>query len=163
MFVTTGEAVAVVWTMNGVAVGVLSLWHLMAVMTTTTVMITRIAAPPEPIIGILKSSMESKMEEESSSEGSNNTLLRANTVSLKFNLSSFQCCSMISMRSLEKCTTCVSLDLIGMELQLIRVDSSEHARGRRSLVFEDMVHSFEGFVVFDGQISVMVRLPSMMK
>ena len=130
VFVTTEEAVAVVWTMNGVAVEVLSLRHLMAVMTTTTVMITRIAAPPEPIIGILKSSMESKMEEESSSEGSNNTLLRANTVSLKFNLSSFQCCSMISMRSLEKCTTCVSLDLMGMELQLIRVDSSEHARGR---------------------------------
>ena len=118
--------------------------HLMAVMTTTTVMTTRIAATPEPMIGILKSSIESrKEEEESSSEESNDTLLRAKTVSLNFNFPSFQFCSMISMRSLEKCTTCVSPDLMGMELQLIRVDSSEHARGRQSLVFEDMVHSFD--------------------
>ena len=67
MFVTTGEAVAVVWTMNGVAAGVLSFWHLMAVMTTTTIMTTIIAALPEPMIGTLKLSKESRKEEEESS------------------------------------------------------------------------------------------------
>ena len=67
--VTTGEDVAVVWTMNGVAAGVLSFWHLMAVMMMTTIMTTVTAAPPEPMIGTLKLSRESKNEEvESSAE-----------------------------------------------------------------------------------------------
>ena len=146
--VTTGEVVAVVWTMTGVAAGVFSLWHLMAVMMMITTMITVTAAPPEPMIGTLKLSRESRKEEVGSSvEESTVTLLRAKTVSLKFSFPSFQCCSMILMRWLEKCTTCVSPDLIGMELQLMRVDWSEQARGSRSFVSEEMIHSFEGFVV----------------
>ena len=44
---------------------------------------------------------------------------------------------------------------MGMELQLMRVDWSELARGRRSLVSDEIVH----FVVLEGQISVIVRLP----
>ena len=42
-----------------------------------------------------------------------------------------------------------------MELQLMRVDWSEQARGRRSLVSDEIVH----FVVLEGQISVIVWLP----
>ena len=36
-------------------------------------------------------------------------------------------------------------------------------RGSRSLVSEKMVHSVEGFVVLEGQVSVTVRLPSRRK
>ena len=142
--------------MNGVCGGVLPLWHLMAVMMTIITMAIVMAAPPDPMMGVLKSSRESRKEEvESSDEESTVILLRAKTVSLKSNFSSFQCCSMICIRWLEKWTTCVSPDLMGMELQLMRVDWSEQARGKRSLVLEEMVH----LVVLDGQISVIVRLP----
>ena len=142
--------------MNGVGGGVLPLWHLMAAMMMIITMATVIAAPPDPMMGILKLSRDSRNEElESSDEESTVTLLLAKIVLLKSNFSSFQCCSMICIRWLEKCTTCVSPDLMGMELQLMRVDWSEQARGRRSFVSEEMVH----FVVLDGQISVIVRLP----
>ena len=74
--VTTGEVVAVVWTMTGVAAGVFSLWHLMAVMMMITIMTTVTAAPPEPMIGTLKLSRESRKEEvKSSVEESTVTLL----------------------------------------------------------------------------------------
>ena len=142
--------------MNGVGGGVLPLWHLMAAMMMIITMATVMAAPPDPMMGILKLSRDSRKEEvESSDEESTVILLLAKIVSLKSNFSSFQCCSMICIRWLEKCTTCVSPDLMGMELQLMRVDWSEQARGKRSLVSEEIVH----FVVLDGQISVIVRLP----
>ena len=132
----------------------------MAVMMMITTMITLTATPPEPMIGTLKLSRESRKDEAESSIGESIvTLLRAKTVSLNLSFSSFQCCSMILMRWLAKCTTCVSPDLMGMELQLMRVDWSEQARGSRSFVSEDMVHSVEGFVVLEGQVSVIVRLP----
>ena len=101
--VTTGEVVAVVWTMTGVAAGVLSFWHLMAVMMMIITMTTMTAAPLDPMMGTLKLSKESMKDEvESSSEVSIVILLRANTVSLKFSFSSFQCCSTILMRWFEK-------------------------------------------------------------
>ena len=155
MAVATGEEVAVVWTMSEAGVVLLSLWHLMAAMMMTITMAIVIAAPPDPMMGILKLSMASRKEEvESSDDGSTVILLLAKTVSLKSSFSSFQCCSIICIRWLEKWTTCVSPDLIGIELQLMRVDWSEQARGRRSLVSAEMIH----FVVLEGQISVTVRL-----
>ena len=79
--------------MNGVGGGVLPLWHLMAAMMMIITMATVMAAPPDPMMGTLKLSRESRNEEvESSDEESTVTLLRAQTVSLKFNFSSFQCC-----------------------------------------------------------------------
>ena len=129
-------------------------------MMMATTMTTMTAAPLVPMRGTLKVSRESRKDEvESSAEESNVTLLRTKTVSLKFSFSSFQCCSMILMRWWAKCTTCVSPDLMGMELQLMRVDWSEQARGSRSFVSEEMVHSAEGFVVLDGQVLVTVKLP----
>ena len=65
--VTIGEDVAVVCNMKGVAAGVLPFWHLMAVMMMTTIMTTVTAAPPEPMIGTLKLSRESRKEEVESS------------------------------------------------------------------------------------------------
>ena len=47
-----------------------------------------------------------------------------------------------------------------MELQLIRVEWSEQARGSRSFVSEEKVHFVEGFVLLEGQVSVTVRFPS---
>ena len=47
--VTTGDEVAVAWTMNGVAAGVLPLWHLMAAMMIIITMTTVTAAPPDPM------------------------------------------------------------------------------------------------------------------
>ena len=117
------------------------------------------AAPPDPMIGILWSFRDSRKEKvDSSAELSISTLLWTNTDLLKFSFSSFQCCSIILMRWLEKCTTCVSPDWIGMELQLMRVDWSEQERGSLILVSEEMVHSFEGFVELVWQVSVIVRL-----
>ena len=46
-----------------------------------------------------------------------------------------------------------------MELQLIRVEWSEQARGSRSFVSEENIHSSEGFVLLEGHVSMTVRLP----
>ena len=103
MAVATGEEVAVVWTMSEAGVVLLSLWHLMAAMMITITMAIVIAAPPDPMMGILKLSRDSRNEEvESSDEESTVILLLAKTVSLKSSFSSFQCCSIICIRWLEK-------------------------------------------------------------
>ena len=100
---TTGEVVAVVWTITGVEAGVLSFWHLIAAMMMTTRMTIMTAAPPDPMIGNLNVSRESKKEGESLFAWlSISTLLLANTDSLTFSFSSFQCCSMICIRWFEK-------------------------------------------------------------
>ena len=41
----------------------------------------------------------------------------------------------------------------------MREDWSEQARGSRSFVLEDIIHSLEGFLVLEGHVSVTVRLP----
>ena len=68
-------------------------------MVMITMMIKIAAAPPDPMIGVLKVSSESMNEKVASSiRGSASTVLRMNTDSLNFTLSSFQCCSIICIR-----------------------------------------------------------------
>ena len=46
-----------------------------------------------------------------------------------------------------------------MELQFMRDDWIEHPSGRRSLVFEEIIHFFEGIEELEGHVSLTVRLP----
>ena len=99
----TGAVVVVVWTMRGVGAVMFPFWHLIAVMMMISMITIMTAAPLDPMIGTLWLSRDSKKEKvESLVELSNSTLLRTNTVSLKFSFSSFQCCSIILIRWLEK-------------------------------------------------------------
>ena len=93
---TIGEVVVVVWTITGAEAWTPSFLHLIATMMMTTTMTIITAAPPDPMIGTLNVSRDSKKEGEALEAWiSSSTGLRANTVSLKFSFSSFQCCSMI--------------------------------------------------------------------
>ena len=124
-----------------------------------TMIIIIAAAPPDPMIGILKVSSESMKEAAIPPvRGSDSTVLRTKIDSLNFSFSSFQCCSIICIRWLEKWTTLVSPDWMRMELQLMREDLREQPSGRRSLVLEEIIHCFEGFEALERQVSVTVKL-----
>ena len=76
---------------------------MIAVMLIITMMTIIAAAPLDPMIGILKVSSESMKEAVTPpARGSDSTVLRTKTDSLNFNFSSFQCCSIICIRWLEK-------------------------------------------------------------
>ena len=97
--VTTGEADAEVCPMIGGVVAVSFLGHLAVVMRMIITMITMAAAPPDPSRGNLMASKDSSRERAGSSTGaSDSILLRTKTDPEMFNFSSFQCCSMVSIR-----------------------------------------------------------------